>query len=193
MKVELTSAPAVEPISTAEAKLFLRVDHTTDDTLIASLIKAARRSCELFQNRVYITQTWKLYLDEFPEKEIRLPFSPVQSVSSVTYVDADGDTQTLSASTYQVDAKGVKPSIYLAPDTLTWPTTQTDKINAVTVTFVAGYGAAGSDVPEHIRAAIQLVLGDLYQNRENTVIGNITNELPNGAKHLLWQDRLYKF
>ena len=194
MKLEQTVAPTVEPLSVTEAKGYLRVDHTTDDTQIESVIKAARRSCERFQNRLYITQTWKMYLDHFPAggECITIPHCPLQSVTSITYVDTNGDTQTLSSSLYQVDAKGVNPKVVLAPGVADWPSTQTEKINAVTITYVGGYGNTASTVPENIRAAIQLMLSDLYYIRDNTVVGNTVNELPMGVKYLLWQGRRYR-
>jgi uncharacterized phiE125 gp8 family phage protein len=190
---EITSGPAVEPLTVAEAKAHLRVDHTTDDSYIESLIKAARRTAEQFQGRAYITQTWKLYLDDFPHgKEIKLPVAPVASVSSITYVDLNGDTQTWDSANYQVDTKAAIPRIVLSP-IVSWPNVEADRVNAVTITFIAGYGATSASVPENTKHAIKLIISDMYQHRESTIIGNIVNELPMGAKHLLWFDRLYKF
>lgn len=190
---EITVAPTVEPLTVAEAKAHLRVDHTTDDSYIESLIKAARRTAEQFQSRAYITQTWKLYLDDFPSgKEIKLPVAPVASVSSITYVDLQGDTQTWDSANYQVDTKAAIPRIVLSP-IVSWPNVETDRINAVTITFIAGYGATSASVPENIKHAMKLIISDMYQHRESTVIGNIVNEIPMSAKALLWYDRLYKF
>src|SRR5690606_31052873 len=54
-------------------------------------------------------------------------------------------------------------------------------------------GTAGTDpmlVNNHIRAGILLILGDLYANREDTVIGTISSALPRGANSLLWPYRV---
>ena len=190
---EMTSGPAVEPLTVSEAKAHLRVDHTTDDSYIESLIKAARRSAELFQGRAYITQTWKVYLNTFPSAAaIAIPYAPLQSVTSISYVDLNGNTQTLSSDLYQVDTKSMPGQVVLAP-LASWPSTQTDKVNAVTITFVAGYGNTSASVPEHIRHAIRLILSDFYQHRENTIVGNVVNQIPKSAEMLLWQDRIYNF
>jgi uncharacterized phiE125 gp8 family phage protein len=193
MALELYTGPTVEPLTLTEAKEHLRVDHIDDDTLIESLIKAARRSAEVFQGRSYLSQTWKLYLDTFPcERYIYLPFPPLQSVSSVTYIDGNGDVQTLATSRYQVDAKSQPGRIVLAPG-YSWPATESDRVNAVIITFVAGYGATSASVPENIRHAVRLILGDMYTQRENTIVGSSVNQIPQSAKILLWQDRNFNF
>jgi uncharacterized phiE125 gp8 family phage protein len=194
IKVEVTSAPSVDPLTVAEAKAHLRVDHTTDDSYIESLIKAARVTCENFQNRAYITQTRKLYLDDFPGVNcpIELPFAPLQSVSSLTYVDTDGTTQTWATSNYQVDTKA-QPGTVEPVDGVTYPLVYPNKRNAVIITYICGYGATSASVPESARHAMRLLISDWYNQREDTVIGNIVNSLPMGVEALLWQDRIYTF
>ena len=79
MALKLSAAPALEPLSLKEVKLHLRVDSDEEDTLIQSLIAAARMDCEKFQNRAYITQTWELWMDSWPDKDfIELPLPPLQ-------------------------------------------------------------------------------------------------------------------
>lgn len=194
IKVEVTSSPAVEPLTVAEAKAHLRVDHTTDDSYIESLIKAARVTCENLQNRAYITQTRKLYLDDFPGVNcpIELPFAPLQSVSSLTYVDTDGTTQTWASSNYQVDAKA-QPGTLEPVDGVTYPLVYPNKRNAVIITYICGYGATSASIPESMRHAMRLLISDWYNQREDTVIGNIVNSIPMGVEALLWQDRIYTF
>lgn len=193
MKVELYTGPNVEPLTVAEAKAHLRVDHTTDDAHIESLIKAARLAAEKFQGRRYINQTYRYYLNWFPAAGyIELPYCPLSSVTSITYEDENGDTQTLATSRYQVDTKSEPGRVYLEPGT-TWPRVEPDRINAVTITYVVGYGTTSASVPENVRHAIRLLVGDMYNHREDTVVGQQANELPMGVKSLLWQDRLYRF
>ena len=97
-----TVAPAEEPVTTAEAKLHLRVDHGDEDAYIDTLVATARQHIELVTRRAMVDTTFTLKMDAFPT-EIRPPRSPLSSVSSITYVDTDGATQTLSASVYSVD------------------------------------------------------------------------------------------
>jgi uncharacterized phiE125 gp8 family phage protein len=192
--LELVTGPSVWPLSVDEAKSHLRVDHTTDDTYIESLIKAATTIAERFQNRQYITQTWKVTMDYFPPNgyAIQLPIAPVSSITSITYTDSAGNAQTWSASEYQTDTTGALTRILPAYG-YDYPTTQVDKLAAVVVTFVVGYGATSASVPDNIKHAIRLILGDLYNHRESTITGTIVNSLPRSAEMLLWQDRIVHF
>lgn len=177
------AAPATEPVTLAEARLQVKADDsvTADDTLITAQIVAARQLAENETGRSLITQTWRLTLDEFPDGPIRLERPPLISVESVQYVDTNGVTQTMSASDYIVDTTHVHGEIALAYNE-SWPDTR-DQRNAVTVNFTTGYGDA-SAVPGAIKAAILLTIGDLYANRETSIVGTIRTENP-AAKALL--------
>jgi uncharacterized phiE125 gp8 family phage protein len=194
--LKLATAPAAEPLSLTEAKLHLKVDISTDDDLITSLIKAAREACENFTGRSLITTAWELYFDVFPSRNlglIELPKCPALAVSAVSYTDADGVTQTVSSALYQLDIVS-EPARLLPVDGNAWPTdVKPYKVNAVKVAFTAGYGSAGSSVPESIRTAMRLLLGLLYENREAVNIGNLVTELPIGVQNLLWPYRVMTF
>ncbi len=182
MRLHPYTPPAVEPITLAEAKLHLRVDLDDDDDLITSLIVAARQVCEGRLRRALVTQVWDLTLCGFPEcGPIRVPLPPLVSVGSVKYRDGAGVQQTLSGSVYVV-AAGTPGAIHLA-DGQSWPTTQ-EHPEAVTVRFTAGYGAAAA-VPDCIKAAMKLLIGHWYENREAVNVGNITSEVPMAVTALL--------
>ncbi len=136
MGLRLKVAPACEPISLNEAKLHLRVDDTASDTLISRLIRTARVSAELFVNQQLVTATWEYTLNAFANV-IPLPRPPLQSVSSITYIDNNGDTQTVSTDVYEVDVSSLIGRVYLAYGQ-SWPTTR-NEINAVTITFKSGH------------------------------------------------------
>lgn len=149
--------------------------NTTDDPLIARLITSARLQAEQELQRALITQTLDMVLDGFPRQspyEIKLP--PLSSVTSIAYVDTDGATQTLSASKYAVDAAS-KPARIAPAYGESWPSTRTQN-NAVTVRFVAGYGAATA-VPACIKQWMLLAINTLYDQREALARG-ASNELP---------------
>lgn len=153
-------------MTTAEAKAFARVTTSSDDALIDTLIKSARMAAENELERSLITQTWERTLDEFPDA-IRLDYSPIISVSSIQYLDWYGVSQTLSSSGYKVDAKS-EPGWVVPAYGYVWPLTLED-INAVTVTYTAGYGASASAVPEPIKTWIKLMVAHYYENREASV------------------------
>lgn len=168
--------PAVEPIMLSEAKAHLRLTHDDEDLLISSMISAARVACEDRLQRTLITSTWRLSLPRF-ELAIHLPMGDVQSVTAVTYKDQDGATQTLSPSVYQLGRLNGQPLLMPAPRH-SWPATQAGAIEAVDIDYQAGYGDTADKVPPPLKAWILLALGDLFENRQATSIGNTVNPLP---------------
>lgn len=151
--LSLFTGPTEEPITIDEAKEQIRESLGDQDTRIRSLITAARRYCETVTKRQICTATWDYRLDCFPAWEIGLPLPPLQSITSITYVDTDGATQTFSSSKYLVDAYSEPGRVTPVWDQI-WPTTRWQN-NAVTIRFVAGYGAA-SAVPDSIKHAIKM-------------------------------------
>ena len=170
-----TAAPAEAPVTLAEAKAHLRVDHADDDTLITALIQAATAHLDGWSGvlgRALITQTWSQLFDGF-ETPLRLPL-PAEEVDSVIYVDPDGESVTLDPETYQLrqDALGSFVEPVHGAD---WPTPRS-QTGAVSVVFAAG--EPRSSVPHPIKAAILLMVGDLYANREGVITGTIVAENP---------------
>lgn len=181
----VTVEPSVEPISLTEAKLHLRVDHSDDDGLIDILRQAARETVELHTNRSLITQTRVIKLDNFPcFGVIKLTHGPVQSLTSITYIDSDEQTQPLASSEYWEDLDSNIPRITVKTS---WPATY-DKPNAVTITYDAGYGDEGTDVPAKLRQAMLLIIGHLYENRQQVIVSGTAVgaiEIPFGASVLM--------
>ena len=182
--VEVSVAPASEPVSTAEAKAWVRQDLDADDTLIGALITAAREQAEIVTGRALITQTLVWRMDGFPGHVLRVPRPPLQSVTSIAYTDTAGDAQTLAASKYQVDTKS-QPGRLAPVFGEVWPTVEIGTLNPLTITLVAGYGDNATDVPEGIRHGIMGILAHLYEHRESVVTGTIATQLPQHAIDLL--------
>jgi len=189
MGYKLITGPATEPVSLAEAKLHLKIEtaDTADDTLIAILIAAARESAEQFTRRAFIAQTWELQKDCFEDGEIQLRKTPVQSVTSIKYYDVNGVEQTLATTVYGLNQADEPNEVYLKYGQL-WPQVRGEE-NDVKIRFVAGY----TTVPSSVKAAILLIVGHLYENREDVVIGRQVNDLPKGSKFLLEPYRLFSF
>lgn len=170
----LVSAPSVEPLTLTEAKLYLRVDSTTENSLITGMIVAARQWVETYTRRALITQTWDFRYQSFMDtrEPLILPKAPLQSVTSITYLDEDGVSQTLASSNYTVrtlsGATAGRGYIELNDD-VSLPSLYTDAIAPVIVRAVCGYGVA-VDVPDGIKMAIYLMLGDLYEQRQETMM-----------------------
>ncbi len=180
--------PIEEPVSLAEAKKHLRVDHDDDDTLIMGLIATARRSCEIRARRSFVTQTLEMSLEAWPDSEIVLPMPPLQSVTSITYIDAAGATQTVPSTDYLV-YPNVEPGLVLLKSTAAWPSAELQAGPGIKLRYVAGYGLAIA-VPALYKAAMLLMIGHLYENREAVVVGTIVTQLPMAVESLLMHERV---
>lgn len=138
-----------------------------------------------------MTQTWERTLDYFP-RAIGLPYPPLQSVTSITYVDAAGVTQTWAGADYTVDVSDDFARIYPAYG-LDYPTELRDIPRGIKVRFVVGYGSTpetlaaplAASAPAAARQAIKLIVGDFYKNREESIVGNIASNVPFPARTLL--------
>lgn len=156
MSLFLVTAPTSEPVALDDLKLHLRVDTDAEDDLIAGLNVAARQYAEAFTQRAIPQQTWDLKLDAFPcGSEFYLPKAPCISVTSISYIDTNGDSQTLATTVYGTDLPAGPYAragrIYLKYQQQ-WPQTR-DIPNAVTVRFVAGYAGTAVTLASLTQAA----------------------------------------
>lgn len=162
-------APVIEPVSLEEAKANSRIVSDADDELIRRLIKVARTQFEEETGRQCCRATWQLKLDEFPNggEFIELPRPPLVSVSSITYTDTTGVSQTVSPSYYAVSTAWEPGRIRLTYG-YSWPATR-DVKEAVTITYLAGYATA-AEVPENWRHAILMLASDIYENDAANIV-----------------------
>lgn len=186
--VSQTTPPTVEPVSVDEMIAFARIDDNYESATITTMLAAARRSVENYQQRQLVNATWKQYLDSFPYC-IELARNPVASITSIEYYDTAGTLTTLSASAYQLDNVNIKANITLAPNQ-TWPNVQTDRVNPIIVTFVAGYGATAASVPESTRLAIMMLATHWFEHRVPVAVGTIVTDFPLHVKTLLDADAI---
>lgn len=166
--LRLNTAAGTEPVTLQEARLQCRIDGTDEDALLGRLISAARDYCEKTQGRRYVTQTYDYILDDFPYgcDGIVLPLTPAASVTSITYRDTAGDTQTLDSASYRLLRGDVNaPGRVVLKDGYSWPGTVSDEGEAVTVTFTVGEAAAA--VSDSVRHQI-LLLVDYWYSRPET-------------------------
>lgn len=158
--LRIVTPPTYEPVTLAEARAHSRVDTVEDDAGLAARILAARQYIETVTGRALITQTLELTLDDFPCDVIELPRQPVASIVSVTYLDAAGATQTVSASDYLLDSTTLVARLVPVYGK-SWPSTRRTAGN-VKVQFVAGETQA----PRPIVQALLLLVADWNENRE---------------------------
>lgn len=205
--------PAVEPVSLADAKMYLRMDdcNTGQDDLLTRLIAAARRWVEGETEQRLITQTVRQTHDRWPGRPERLTLpddgrisdvlqsnarwvellaNPVQSITSVT-VYADDDTPTVWAGANYRLASAQGGRFRLAPRANSaWPsvTRQTDGVEIV---YVTGYGATGADVPAPIREAMLRLVAYWSENRGDAVVGAVGADTREAVNALLQEYRFF--
>lgn len=169
--VTQTVAPTAEPVTRTEAKLYARIDISTDDTLVDALIKAAREEVEAYTGRAYVQRTYRADIPYFSD-EIQLPHKPIIAISSVKYYSNASPSvlTTLAATNYELTRDTV-----IRAYGATWPAVDT-RAAPVQITYTAGYPttsspqSAASDVPVAVKQAMHLIIGDLYENREGQVL-----------------------
>lgn len=162
MSVVVVTPPASEPITLADAKAHLRVTHDIEDAQITACIIAARAYVENWCDRALMLQTRRLTLDAFAQ-EICLTGGRVKAISAMKYTAPDGAEQSLDASAWQADLDA-QPARLRPAQGRSWPATAS-QMAAVRVEYQVGYDDAAS-VPAPIRAALLLLIGDLYENRQ---------------------------
>lgn len=168
------SSEIVEPVTLVEAKAHLRVFHSSDDALISGQIAAARQYAENFTGRALVIASWRQTLDWFCTP-IRPALWPVSEIDAITYLDSDGVRQALDASAYAFDGdrNTIRP-------TGSWPTGSEVNVD---------FSTNPQDVPAAIKAAMLLVMADLYENAEAHITGTIVAANP-AVMSLLWPYRL---
>jgi uncharacterized phiE125 gp8 family phage protein len=134
-----------------------------------------------------VQRTYTLKLDRFPmHYEIILPAGKVSAVSSITYVETAGTTQTLSANAYTLEAQRLPSSIVINPSTISaWPTARFYAgISSVTISYTAGYGATASTIPQALRQAVLMAVGYWYDIARETGSEVNLSEVPHGVEAL---------
>lgn len=166
--------PTAEPLSVAEAKAFLRVDHDDDDAVIAALIAAARGHLEALTRRALLLQTWRVVLDRWPaDGRVRLRIGPLRAVLAARVFDAAGEAHAIDTEVFVVDAA----ADLIASPCWALPAPGRD-IAGIALDVELGFGALASDVPEPLRQALRLLVAHWYENRGIAAIGGSVAMLP---------------
>ncbi len=174
--------PQTEPVTAEELRAHLGLDSTEEDAYLESLISAARKMCEeSYLWRCIYPQTCVDYFDGFDSGGMELRWGPDVVLDSVTYLDADGVSQTLSTDVYEL---GISHGVYYVRLKFdqTFPSTR-DHEDCVTVTYTAGWGSTGSGsgstdaVPAPVLHWIKMYAGWLYDRKNNPAPGEFEHLL----------------
>lgn len=196
--LKLVTAPAAELFAASDAVVLeaLRIESdVADATYLGMVLAAARLLFEEQTGLALITQTWQAAWDRIPSRprdgvphrRLSLGRAPLIALSSCTYLDEDGASQSFTLSGNLVAANvGVRHSFGLVAleEDADWPDLG-DYPEALKIQFTAGYGATAASVPEAARLAVLQLASWWYQSRLPVAVGNIANELPLHCQRLL--------
>lgn len=193
MKLTVVTATTGTPVSLDEAKAHLYVTTNDKDADINRKVKAATRFCQgrIAGHRQFMKATYDGVMPGFPhDQRITFPLPPLQSITSIKYFNSTGGevsstsaTSTFSSTDWNTVTPTEAPGFIEPVFGKVWPVTQ-PRIDAVTTRFVAG-STSVVDVPENIKAAVLLVVGHLWRNREAVVTGVNATELQMSVDDLL--------
>jgi uncharacterized phiE125 gp8 family phage protein len=163
MRPMLIGAPAIEPVSLAEMKAWLREDASDEDLLIQALIVSARMTLEAYTRRSFVTQSWRIVMDAWPSDGgcVIVPFAPFQNISAIRVFDAADVAQTLAADTYRAPASSQEGRLIFKMA----PPAPGRRGEGVEIDFVVGYGALSTHTPEPLRRAIMTLAAHWREKR----------------------------
>lgn len=199
MGLKIITQPSEEPFTIEQCRAHLNVEPYEvdsdgvgthpDDALIMAMQSAAREHCEDFTGLSLVQKTYELALNCLPAAEVEIPMPPVVEIVSVKYADADGTEQVIDPSSYLVDGYQMPAQLFPAVNAA-WPATS-GVVNAVRIRYVAGYGddSDSESLPHALAAAILLVMGHLYRNREDST-EKVMTTIPISAEALMRPKRI---
>jgi uncharacterized phiE125 gp8 family phage protein len=161
--LRVITAATVEPVTLEEAKLHLRVDGDSEDTLITALIGAARDYCERFTGLALADQELELTIDS--TDQIFLPLAPLDEIATVTKIKDGEETPLVEGVDYWVDDLSMPAQVHLMDLETNVQIMPVDKY-----TLRIAYSVAPAPIQPMVKAALMLKLGMIYSDRggENT-------------------------
>ncbi len=180
----LLSGPALEPVTLVQAKQFIRVSDTAEDSFITTLITAARLHVEGVTGRALIAQSWRVICDDWPhDRIVVLPLSPMISLTAITAYDENGTPVSLAMAQFQPETKVTPARIFLPSPVAGSPVLR--EHSGIEIDYVAGYGSAQSDIPADLVQAVLSLVGYWFENRDAVVIAGSGSVVPSGFDKMI--------
>ena len=177
---KIITEPAVEPVTLEQVKNHSRITHIEDDSWLLMAMVVARQYVEKTCELSLITQTRRTTFDGFRKPWLTLAYGPTLSISEIQYYDQTNTLQTLED--YQAALES-NPCLIVPAAGQSWPQTMPNKMDAVKVTYVAGYGDP-ENVPAALKQAILLLVDHWYSNRSAVEMGS-PGPIPFGVDSLI--------
>ena len=176
-----TGEPEAEPVTLAEVKTHLKLTHSSEDGLLSGLVRAAREEVERSTGLALIDQTWRLLIDRWPSQGcVFLPKSPLREILAVTAFGTEGEASLINPTDYQVDLLSRPARLHFdkRPEPLRM-------FNGIEIDFSAGFGEAGTDVPDLLKRAILLLVAHWYEFRSGFGPSDQPVSYPTGYERLI--------
>lgn len=181
-----TAEPVTEPVTLADVKAHLRFDGDREDTLLATLIRAARADVEQATGCALMEQDWRLVLDAWPNTNVvALRLHPVQAITAVTVFDRDGTALLLDPASVLLDPSSRPARLLIDP-----PPFSRKAINGIEVDLRAGFGTAGAEVPDLLKRAVILLAAHWFEFRADLGPELRAASVPRGFERLIAPYRL---
>lgn len=186
MTYALIQPPLAEPLTLAEVKAHLRIDHGDEDALLLALAKTARQHLERETGLCLLQQRLRLYLDAWPAGGvITIDRGPVQAIVSVTVYGATGTPTTVSLQDHLLDGASRPARLWLRN-----PPAPGRMLNGIEIDFTAGFGQAGADVPGALTRAMLIHTGFMYGFRGVVSPDQQPAGIPDGYERLIGSFRM---
>ncbi len=181
MSATLLAAPAAEPLSLAEAKAYLRVEHEADDAVIGALVTAARMQVEALTRCALMSQTWRFVRDVWPaDGRLRLNMGPLQSIVALRTYDESGAAHVYDAASFVLD----KAALVIAAPPFALPLPGRSHAG-IELDLRLGFGDGAGNVPEPLRYALRMLVAHWYENRGLVAIGASVAMIPSTVNALI--------
>lgn len=177
-------APAADVVTLAEAKQHCRIDDSDSDAILAVYIASAIAFVDGLGmlGRAMVRQTWEQTQAQ-PSGKVNLEIGPAIDLTEIRYYDADDVEQTATLTDFRMITVGDRSYVEPKPGNA-WPGAS-DRPDAVTVQFRAGYGETAAAVPAPLRVAVMMLVYHQFEMREPLIVGASVGELPLGIRELI--------
>lgn len=175
MKRAIITPHALAPAALAELKDWLGIANLAEDTQLTTLLRAAIEHCEDFTGHMPLEQDCEAVLPVRSGWQT-LGVSPVQAITQVQGIPAEGARFDLPASAYAIDlaADGAGRVRVISPGIA----------GRIAVRFTAGLATGWNVLPEALRHGILRLAASQYRARESDGLDAAT---PPAAVAALWR------
>ncbi|WP_223596889.1 head-tail connector protein [Brucella suis] len=173
MTMFLVTPPALEPVTIADARAFLRISTESEDDILGRLITTARELVEAETGLALIDQTWRLRVDRWPRSgRLALFKYPIKAVTGVVAYRPDGAAISFLPEEFALHHDRRPQRLYMAqyPDASTFC--------GIEVDFIAGFGESGVEVPDTLKQAILTLTAHLYESRAGVNADAVQRSFP---------------